>query len=69
MCDQCYKGVAAFRIHSLDVHGIADPELGKLQLIDKNIIIYKISVMYKYLQDCQIYKYYKSLLPTETSNS
>lgn len=30
VCDQCYKGVAAFRIHSLDVHSIEDPELGKL---------------------------------------
>ncbi|XP_022178353.1 uncharacterized protein LOC111039252 isoform X2 [Myzus persicae] len=27
VCDQCYKGVAAFRIHSLDVHNIEDPEL------------------------------------------
>lgn len=30
VCDQCYKGLAAFRIHSLDVHNIEDPELGKL---------------------------------------
>lgn len=28
-CDKCYQGVAAFRIHSLDVHSIEDPELGK----------------------------------------
>ncbi|XP_050531729.1 uncharacterized protein LOC126900225 isoform X2 [Daktulosphaira vitifoliae] len=27
VCDQCYKGIAAFRIHSLDVHSIEDPEL------------------------------------------
>lgn len=36
VCDQCYKGLAAFRIHSLDVHSIDDPELGKLLMFRKD---------------------------------
>lgn len=34
VCDQCYRGVAAFRIHSLDIHSIEDPELGKSQILE-----------------------------------
>lgn len=35
VCNRCYKGVAAFRIHSLDVHSIEDPELGELLIPKK----------------------------------
>lgn len=42
VCNRSYKGVAAFRIHSLDVHGIENPELSKL-LVEKMINYYLLT--------------------------
>lgn len=41
VCDQCYKGLAAFRIHSLDVHSIDNPELSKLLMFRKDVLTLK----------------------------